>query len=284
MFLFLILNIQLMACEYGIMQANDLEIPVDVKSTHLAQEQVSTIIEDFKTVYGPIVKDQIGKELKFELNWQDVSVNMYATRDEQNNPIVKIMGGMARHPLMTTDALYSIICHEIGHFLGGAPKQLRGQTTMKSWSSAEGQADYYANARCTKLMLKSNRNKNIKSELRNHSHYEEANNICHQDEFCIRMSLASVDLAKIYDSIRPSGRKLSLIKKDESQTHIPILNHPNAQCRLDTMIAAQLCPVADSLIFNDENPQTGACSASGSETEAKFTRPKCWYPESSTPF
>lgn len=50
---------------------------------------------------------------------------------------------------MTPDAYLSVICHEIGHHFDGFPKQIGS-----SWSSFEGQADYFSTLKCMKEVLK----------------------------------------------------------------------------------------------------------------------------------
>src|SRR5690606_4595293 len=94
-----------------------------------------------------------GKKLIINLDWADKNINAYASLDMEDNPIINITGGMLTHPEMTSDAIGLIICHELGHFYGGSPKKLRGRSTKRSWSSAEGQADYFATAHCMKKLL-----------------------------------------------------------------------------------------------------------------------------------
>lgn len=59
---------------------------------------------------------------------------------------VMIWGGMVRAPFMNVGVLSSILCHEIGHRLGGPPHQIFDG--KEDWSSAEGQSDHFAATQC----------------------------------------------------------------------------------------------------------------------------------------
>lgn len=63
----------------------------------------------------------------------------------RNQKEMMILGGTTRVKGMTKDAYATIICHELGHVLGGAPYQTINGV---EWSSAEGQADFFAARVC----------------------------------------------------------------------------------------------------------------------------------------
>jgi hypothetical protein len=56
-----------------------------------------------------------------------------------------ILGGTTRISMMTKDAYAAIVCHELGHLLGGEPRQT---ISGADFASAEGQADFYAASTC----------------------------------------------------------------------------------------------------------------------------------------
>lgn len=56
-----------------------------------------------------------------------------------------ILGGTTRIKGMSLDAYAAVVCHEIGHIIGGAPYQT---ITGAEWSSSEGQADFFAASVC----------------------------------------------------------------------------------------------------------------------------------------
>jgi len=56
-----------------------------------------------------------------------------------------VLGGTARIKGMNQESYAALICHELGHILGGPPYQdFKGA----KWSSLEGQADYFAASIC----------------------------------------------------------------------------------------------------------------------------------------
>jgi hypothetical protein len=234
------------------------------KSVVAKNIHAANIIEVFQDVYAPIfAKNQ--KKLKINFLWNESKLNAYATRDDYNNPIINITAGLANHDLITKDSLSLIICHELGHFLGGAPKKIRGRSTKRSWSSAEGQADYYATAYCMKKVLKVMDKNNTNTKMN-----EQNLEICSSLE-CNRVALASLNLARVYAEIDFFSGDLSLTQTDDYTTYDTIYGHSNPQCRLDTMISGLRCPRSESIQFDDKDPLQSACRL------PEFRRPRCWY-------
>jgi hypothetical protein len=63
---------------------------------------------------------------------------------------VSFFGPGLRHPRLTRDAFALLLCHELGHHFGGEPRKRLGPEGKPRWAAAEGQADFYATAVCTK--------------------------------------------------------------------------------------------------------------------------------------
>ncbi len=273
-----------LTCEHGFFPDNDLFIPANTENTIAKNAESGIITEVVKEIYNPIFSKD-GKKLIINFKWDNPAVNAYATRDDNNNPVVNITGGMLGHDLLSQDGLALILCHEIGHFLGGEPKKLRGRSTKKSWSSAEGQADYFATAHCIKKVFKElpaivhtekSMTKNDSKSEQATRLQQEATRIC-KDPVCKRVAMASHNVAKVYASIDWFSGDLSLVQKDDYTVYQTIYNHPTPQCRLDTMVAALQCPDSDSIIFNKSGDElAGACKA------PEYRRPRCWfYPSTS---
>jgi hypothetical protein len=266
-----------MTCEHGFFPDNETYIPSEAENAMGMQAQSAVVIEKLHKLYDPVFAKE-NKKLKVEILWDESKVNAYATRDDHNNPVLRVTGGMANHELLTTDGLALILCHEIGHFLGGEPKKLRGRSTKRSWSSAEGQADYYANAFCLKKLfrvlpemergLDKNHDKSIADSK---SRYMmEADQICNTP-LCQRIAMASFNVAEVYASTKFFGRELSLLYPDMTTVYQTTYSHPNPQCRLDTMVAALRCHNSEQLSFKLKDPKSGACD------DPDFRRPRCWY-------
>lgn len=266
------------SCEHGFFPNNDLFIPANTENAIAKNVESGIITEVIKDIYNPIFGHE-NKKLIINYKWENPAVNAYATRDDNNNPVINITGGMLGHDLLTQDGLALILCHEVGHFLGGEPKKLRGRSTKKSWSSAEGQADYFATANCIKKVFKAlpqiahseksmttNDNKSEQAIRLN----QETTRIC-KDPICKRVAMASHNVAEVYASIDWFSGNLSLVQKDDYTVYQTIYNHPNPQCRLDTMVAALQCPDSESIVFKNGDELAGACKS------PQYRRPRCWF-------
>lgn len=267
-------------CEHGFFPNNDLFIPAKAENAIAKNVEGGLITEAVKEIYNPIFAKE-GKELIINFKWDNPAVNAYATRDDNNTPVINITGGMLGHDLLTQDGLALILCHEVGHFLGGAPKKLRGRSTKKSWSSAEGQADYFATAHCIKKVFrqvpqiahseKSNTKASGDNKAENATRlFQEATRVC-KTPLCKRIALASHNVAEVYASIDWFSGELSLVEKDDYTVYQTIYNHPNPQCRLDTMIAALQCPNSEEIVFKNGDELAGACKS------PEYRRPRCWF-------
>ena len=143
----------------GFLPENDLYIPSSVKSINgITKEEFDKAIDEVEHIYAPIVSS-LGGNLQIERNWDDGTVNAYASQSGKTWKVA-MFGGLARHATITKDAMALVVCHELGHHIGGAPKKgaaagtgggwWGGQTSGSaiSWASNEGQADYFATLKC----------------------------------------------------------------------------------------------------------------------------------------
>ncbi len=204
--------------------------------------------------------------LNIRLNWESDRVNAHATRDDQGDMLLSVDGGMLKHPLMGPDAFMAILCHELGHHLGGAPRQFRGNTQMRSWSSAEGQADYYAASKCLPALWEDQT-----SNEQSSPEWDKALGLCQGDKLCARVSMAGLAVARIFASLR-DGYTLPAL---EGRTSFPALStvygHSTPQCRLETFMAGSLCMDRKDSAFDPQDPFSGTCS------EGVGARPTCWF-------
>ena len=127
---------------------NDMNIPVDAINYAVDQEaEFNRVIDTVDKHFSPVV-EAMGSRLRFIRDWRDGTVNAYAY-PSGNTKYIKMFGGLARHPRVTSDALMLVVCHELGHHIGGAVM------IPNSWASNEGQSDYYAANKCFKRILSS---------------------------------------------------------------------------------------------------------------------------------
>ena len=114
--------------ESGIVEKNDLNIPVGTKNSGgITEQEFNDAIDKVEAIYSPIISAK-GKTLQVERKWDDGTVNAYA-QQVGNTWKVSMFGGLARHETITSDGFTLVVCHEVGHHLGGLPKK-------KSWWSS----------------------------------------------------------------------------------------------------------------------------------------------------
>jgi hypothetical protein len=192
---------------------------------------------------------------------------------------ITIYGGMIQHPLMSQAALGLIICHEIGHFLGGKP-YVKGKklgpilsTTAPKEMSAEGQADFFATAECGKKLFA--RLNLPPAHLSLPSSLVDA---CIKSGTSEKVCNSLVETAKLVSDIYVDlSSKIDRIQYDPTyylekdntqvpQTLLHVGEYPGLQCRLDTMLAGLSCRLNSS----------GVCYV-GESSEVVELRPACWY-------
>jgi len=255
----------------GVAPNNNLWIDVNDKiSGGITKDQFNKVIDDVNSVYEPIFKS-LNCRLVFERNWDDGTVNASTDRD-RTTCNVYMYGGLARYATITPDAFTYAICHEIGHHLGGAPKDDFGL-----WASVEGQADYFAGLKCLKkiwghddnVLLMGQRTIDPIAVSACEKRYSNSSDIA----LCKRLTQAGKILASILANIKGES-EVSFSSPSQVVVQETMADHPPSQCRLDTFLAAALCNKNPDENFSDENSRIGACNQ-GSDSFG--FRPRCWY-------
>lgn len=216
------------------------------------------VLDKFIEVYEPIIVAK-GGTFHIQRDWYDGAVNAWAWRIGQEYHL-EVPGGMSRYHLINEEAFVMVICHELGHILGGAP-------ASKYEISYEGQSDYFAASHCIKRMLPE-----IKA-YKNLTPDNESTQLCQNNQQCHRALLGAKSLAN-YFAFLDGTKNLSLLNESKSVVKKTKKDHPSSQCRLDTMKRGYLCPVTpqDSVSYQDD--KLGSCHSS---FHFEFARPQCWY-------
>lgn len=257
----------------GFLPDNNLSIPADSKNrTGISEAEFNSVIDKLETIYAPIVSE-MGGRLTILRKWDDATVNASATR--LGGWIVNMYGGLARHPAITPDGFALVLCHEIGHHLGGAPKV---RNLFNRWASNEGQADYFATLKCLRKAFLNDDNSMIVRQLNAPGTLITACNKAWSNkvdrDICIRGGMAGASVAGLFADMREQPRAqfdtpdLRIVKKTDDA-------HPAHQCRLDTYFQGALCEKS----FNEEVSQKDAVKGTchGSTGHAVGLRPLCWY-------
>lgn len=209
----------------------------------MTELQFRRTIDEVTNFYRPIIKS-LGGTLRVDYNWTDSTVNAYA--DKQGNDwSIAMFGGMARRQEVTRDGFQLVVCHELGHLLGGFPFYTNEDL------AAEGQADYWATQACAKRVWKGN---GTAAKTR---------------ALAASQSLGNL-LATLEGSQYPSPTR-----KDLSRVIYTQDTHPKAQCRLDTYLAGVGCNQVFPLTAYPKN-QFEAYSVSCMPPQ-NASRPRCWF-------
>lgn len=274
----LMVTAQVFSCDEeghtGFLPENDLYIPVNAEfGTDMTEVKFNAIIDRIDSVYSKIVKEQ-GGTLKWNRNWTDGTVNASAQRF-LSTWTVNMYGGLARHPLVTDDAFALVVCHELGHHLGGAPK-IGG--FMSKWASNEGQSDYFATLKCFRKVYGSDDNIKIVSEMNVPAIVEDKCRDNFKDEkevaLCIRGAMGGKSLALLLGSLR-NTTGIDFDTPDQNVVDTTDNAHPAAQCRLDTYFAGAICDKSANEDVSNKDFSKGVCSRKNGYVDG--VRPLCWY-------
>jgi hypothetical protein len=208
--------------------------------------------------------------------WDDGTVNASAQRSGRTY-VVNMFGGLARHPSITPDGFALVVCHEIGHHIGGAPK-IGGFPWINRWASNEGQADYFATLKCLRQTFTNEDNAAVISRMTLPSSLVEkcAEVYANEDEknMCIRLGMAGASVSGLFANMRnqPEGRFETPDSNVVSRTDN---SHPAYQCRLDTYFQGALCDLPMNEDVSQSDEKVGTCNTSTGHTVG--VRPLCWF-------
>jgi hypothetical protein len=257
----------------GFLPENNLSIPVgDKMAGDMTEAKFLEIVGKVEAVYSPIIKG-MGATLKMNNDWKSTTVNASA---QQYGSVwqVNMYGGLARHRLTTNDGFMMVVCHELGHHIGGAPRYDRNT----DWASNEGQADYFAGLKCMRRVLQNEDNIAAVSAMaidaeatkQCQSIYKSASEVA----LCQRISMAGKSLGSLLGDLGGNSN-VNFNTPDKKVVTVTNDNHPQAQCRLDTYFSGMLCDKSIDEDVSKDSAITGACVKKDGYT--KGVRPLCWY-------
>ena len=259
----------------GIVENNNLWIGTEQVSFYGIDKTVfDKIIDDISAIYAPIIKSK-GGNLLVARNWTDGTVNAYA---EQIGTTWKVsmFGGLARHQTITPDGFALVLCHELGHHLGGAPKINEYDS---EWASNEGQADLFGNLKCMREYMENQDNLKIVAGMTIdpfavktcEAQFADAND----QAICKRSAMAGMSLGNLFKVLSGSRVAISFTTPDKTVVSQTNDAHPATQCRLDTYFAGAVCEVAKETEVSDTDPNVGVCATALGHKLG--VRPLCWF-------
>lgn len=199
----------------------------------------------FVSIYDPILKS-MGLELKIET--YEESDDYYGGASLDGSTFKISIGKNIRRD--KNGMLAFVLCHEVGHLLGGEPKK-----ASSTWASTEAQSDFYATSVCLKQLYRKHPEL-IKTKVKSAG---EVVNECQiafgnvlEKHICEYSSQnAFVFFNDVWSYINFAG-----ISKPTFSVHTPAAieknrNYPSLQCRLEIAFSGALC--------HDQNCTKPAC-------------------------
>jgi hypothetical protein len=253
---------------------NDMYIPVEQVSTlgGINEQTFNSVIDRIEVLYKEEVA-AAGGELVINRLWDDGTVNANATR-QGTQFILNMYGGLARNELVTNDGFAAVVCHEMGHQVGGSPKV--GNWMMK-WAANEGQSDYYATLKCLRRYFAKDDNERIVASLDVPQVVTSscATQFSERSEqlMCMRGAMAGLSVSTLLASF--SGSTIDFTTPDTKEVRKTYNAHPKAQCRLDTYLAGSVCDAPVSTGVSNTDFKVGTCW--DAKVSKAGLRPRCWF-------
>ncbi len=254
---------------------NDGYIPVEQVSSFggLTEAAFNSTIDRVEALYKEEITG-MGGVLVINRLWSDGTVNASAQRTG-NKFILNMYGGLARHEEITNDGFALVLCHEMGHQLGGAPKV---KNWMMKWATNEGQADYFATLKCLRRYFVADDNEKLVASL---DVPQTVTSTC-ANQFtarldqlmCMRGAMAGLSVGSLFKSFGQSG-DIDFATPDTREVRKTYNAHPKPQCRLDTYYAGAVCGVAVTAPVSQTDFKLGTCT--DATVSKAGLRPRCWF-------
>jgi len=255
------------------------------KDANITEAMFTKISNDMINTFAPFAALH-GGTLTVVADWNDATVNSSA--DEQGSSwVVNTYGGLARRDEITPDGFKAVICHELGHHLGGFA--FYGDT---DWAAAEGQADYFATSVCLPFIWTSEKDVNATFRTSVPKNMQKACDAKYSDtdrqNLCYRIAVAGQGLANLLAALGGDGVP-SIDTADTSTVTTTNVDHPASQCRLDTYFSGGLCDATfDFKVIPGRNANGGQTTKAAQDEAAKYSclgtgafqtgeRPRCWF-------
>lgn len=259
--------------EARFMPDNGLHLQEQLTPSTITEDQFRSLIINFSDIYG-----DISANFKYSLilidSWENNQVNAMTWRDG-DAMFIEVYGGLARR--LSVDAINMVLCHEMGHQVGGWPLY-----TGDSWASIEGQSDYYSAHVCAKKIFKSinffDQSKHFLATGQEDACDQRYSDYADRD-ICYRTMSASLELAELLSLLSTENKRPDFNTPDRTKVKRIRESHPKAQCRLDTYRAGALCPSRwrDTYIPRTEKMSARYLCTPNKKSWKDASRPRCWF-------
>jgi hypothetical protein len=271
---------------------NESEIKYEALSkgpAQITQPEFTDRIALLQKMFNPNVS-RFGGKLSIDGSWSNDKI-VAQTAKMFGTWRIQFSGGLARRPELTGDGMTLIICHEVGHLLGGFPFGA-GNPLSGTDIANEGEADYFSTHVCAKKMWLSEAEKNAEFRTKVNPVAQAKCDTVYasslDQDLCYR---TTVGVESVIATM--AGLKNTAPGKFETPDPnvVPKTNdaHPDTQCRMDTTFQGAICSAYfDELVIPGRSAKAGPASLEA-ETEASKNsctltsgfsnglRPACWF-------
>jgi hypothetical protein len=244
-----------------------------VSENGLTEKDFRELLTRVRKVYDPILEAR-GYTLEYILRWDEAEGNAFTSVGKEGKEVTFLFtGGLVRGRYMTKDGLLFAACHEMGHHLGGFPKE-----KILTWSSTEGEADYFANLQCMKEILKGDPENAKAKELKLPRNIRKKCAKIYSDEDSINICLRSTKAAEYafrFLQAKDLGRNpdKSLFNHFLFPVDETIMRYPDHACRAETAYEGAVCNRFTEISDTDET--VGFCHKRNGDRVG--VRPRCWF-------
>lgn len=230
-------------------QRGYFELPENspLPKSSMTLEQSQKLKEDFLTFANQHFPTS-ERKLLIDIQWNNPYYSANA-RYQADGLVIAVWGGFLRAPGLTPAILVYTFCHELGHLVGGEPKQTNERNENVT---VEGASDFFAARRCTDLFLK---------EFPSYQPtiFPEVKKVCQEQKNCELSLQAGLETFRYLQKwgFTPYEPVTLSVRSPEAKEFIPN-TYPTNQCRMETVLQAALCL---------KNSQREDCEP-----------PPCWWP------
>jgi hypothetical protein len=265
-----------------------LKAQPSAQESNITEAEFNQAVSGVQDAFAPVVS-AMGNNLSISGDWKSTQLNA-GSKEIFSSWQVYITGAIARRPEMTTDAITLILCHEMGHHLGGFPFIPSDFPFQPTWAAAEGEADYFSTQVCPHRMWGKAVDENAKFRSQVHPFAKTACDASwstqEQRDLCYRVSVGSEAVIATMAGImnKPLPNFETPDQKIVDKTNVM---YPSIQCRMDTLFHGDLCTASfDPTVIPGKNQ--GLDTPDAEREASKFScmkisgfstglRPECWF-------
>lgn len=207
--------------------------------SHISESDFSDVNEAIIDTHAPLVRRQLNSTVDLVELYGDFGgafkVDSARKPLGESRFVITLTGNIPQSGPMSADGYAIVACHEVGHILGGAPRQTKA---LDQWSSVEGQADYFATNQCMWKYAESLPILMHAFDRDGIARCERAfNNDVQKTLSCLRILSGIQAMVDYFNRTSAKDKHISINAHDPTEVLATIQKYPSTQCRVDTWMA-----------------------------------------------